>query len=113
MGEKSDDPILHKVFILRTHFIGKDNGALQAQLQDNLAEQYEHLLVSLDDDFGIPEDFVEIIATTMADETSAHKNDIGLTNRDLLHLMEDNRVYKVGGVSSPDADMEWPKSQIP
>jgi hypothetical protein len=49
----------------------------------------------------------------MADETSAHKNDIGLTNRDLLHLMEDNRVYKVGGVSSPDADMEWPKSQIP
>jgi len=66
MGYESDDHTLHKIFISCAHFRGKDNETLQALLQDNLAAQYEDLLLHPDDDFSIPEYFVDIIATTMA-----------------------------------------------
>jgi hypothetical protein len=58
LGDESDDPTLHKVFISCTHFKGKDNGALHALVKDNLAEQYEDLFLLPDDDFDIPEDLL-------------------------------------------------------
>ncbi len=64
------------------------------------------------DDFSIPEDFLDIIATTMAEATSAINNVFELNNMDLLYLLEYNTVYKVGGASNPYVSMEWPGIQI-
>jgi hypothetical protein len=58
--------------------MGKDNGALHALLEDTLAEQYEDLMLHPDDDFIIPDDFVNIIATTMAKTAKANENGIEL-----------------------------------
>ena len=66
-----------------------------------------------DDHLIIPEDFVDIIATAMSESATTNNNTIALKNIDLLYLMEYNRIYKVGGVSSPYANMEWPGIQIP
>jgi len=49
----------------------------------------------------------------MAEEAAANNNVIELKNRDLLYLLEYGRIYKVGGVSNPYANMEWPGIQIP
>ena len=113
MGEESDDPSLHKIFISCVHFRGKDNGAIQSYIQDNLAEMYVELLLNPDDNFTIPEAFVDIIATAMAQHTSADNNTITLKNTDLLYLIEYIRIYKVRAVSSPYASMGWPGIQIP
>jgi hypothetical protein len=67
----------------------------------------------LDDDFIIPEDFVQIIATTMTEATATNHNIFELKNRDLLYLLEYIRIYKVGGVGNPYANMEWHGMQIP
>jgi len=90
MGEESDAPILHKIFISCTQFRGKDTGALQVLLQDNLSKQYEDVLLHPDNDFNIPEDFVDIIATTMAKAAVANRNIIELKKRDLLYLLKYN-----------------------
>ena len=66
-----------------------------------------------DDDFSIPEDFVDIIATAMAEAVAANKNVIELKNMDLLYLLEYSKIYKAGGVISPYANMEWPGIHIP
>jgi len=95
------------------HFRGKDNGELHALLQDNLAEQYDGILLHPDDDFSPPEDFVDIIATAIAEAAAANNNVIELKNGDLLYLLEYSRIYKVGGVSNPYAIMEWPRIRIP
>ncbi len=108
MGEESDNPTLRNIFISCTRFRGKDNGELQALLQDNLAEQYDDLLFHPDDDFIIPEGFVDIIATSMTEAAATNKHVIELKNMDLLYLLEYNRIYKVGCVSIPYANMEWP-----
>ena len=113
MGEESEDPSLHKIFIAHAHFRGKDNGALHAILHDSLAEQYEDLLLHPDDNASIPEDCVDIIATTMAEATIANNNVIELKNMDLLYLLEYSIIYKAGGVSNPYASMEWPGIHIP
>ena len=78
MGEESDDHTLHMIFISCAHFRGKDNGALQALLQDNLVKKYEDLLLHPDADFNIPEDFVDIIATTMTEGATTNNNVIEL-----------------------------------
>ena len=88
MGEESDDHNLHEIFISCAQFRGKDNGALQAFLQDNLAEQYEDLLLHPDDDFGIPVAFVDIIANSMAEAAAANNNVIELQNTDMVYLLE-------------------------
>ena len=113
MGEESDDPSLHKIFISCAHFRGKDNGAIQSYIQDSLAEMYDELLLNPDDNFIIPEDFVDIIATTMAENTSADNNTITLKNTGLLYLMEYNKIYKVGGVNIPYASIKRAGIQIP
>ena len=87
MGEESEDPTLHKIFISCAHFRGKDNGALHALLQDNLAEKYDDLLLHPDDDFSIPDDFVDIIVTTMAEAVATNNNVIQLNNKDLLYFL--------------------------
>ena len=38
---------------------------------------------------------------------------IKLKNRDLLYLLEYRRIYKVGGVSNPYANMKWHGILIP
>jgi len=113
MGEELDDPSLHKIFISCANFRGKDNNALQTLLQDSLAEQYDDILLHLDDHFIIPEDFVDIIATAISESAATSNNTIALKSIDLLYLMEYIRIYKIVGVSSPYANMEWPSIQIP
>jgi hypothetical protein len=95
MGQVSDDTSLHKVFISCTRFRGKNNGALHALHQDNQAEQYKGLLLNPDDDFDIPYDFVDIIATTMAEGATSSKSTLGIPNRDLLYLLDYIRLFKV------------------
>ncbi len=87
IGEESEDPTLHKIFISCAHFRGKDNGVLHALLQDNLAEPYDDLLRHPDDDFSLLDDFVDIIATTMAEAVATNNNVIKLNNKDLLYLL--------------------------
>jgi hypothetical protein len=87
MGEESDDPTLHKIFISCANFRGKDNGAIQALLQDSVLEKYDDILLHPDNGFIIPEDFVDIIATTMAETAAANNNAIELKNKDLLYLL--------------------------
>jgi hypothetical protein len=70
-------------------------------------------LLQPNDHFIIPEDFVDIIATAIAESAATNTNTHALKNIDLLYLMEYIRIYKVGGVSSPYANMEWPGIQIP
>jgi hypothetical protein len=113
MGEEPDDPTLHNIFISFAHFRGKDNGALQALLQDSLAEQYDDILLHPDNGFNIPEDFVDIIATIMAETAATNNNVIELKNRDLLYLLKYTKIYKVGGVSILYANMEWHGILIP
>lgn len=113
MGEESNDPFLHTIFITGANFRGKDNGALQPYLQDSLSKQYDEILLHPDNNYIIPEDFVDIIATAISESAAANTNIIVLKNIDLLYLMEFSRIYKVGGVSSPYAGMEWPGIQIP
>ena len=91
MGEESDDPSLHKIFISYANFRGKDNGAIQSYLQDNLAVVYEELLLNPEEEFIIPKDFVDIITTTISKSTAANNN-ITLKNTHLLYLMEYNRI---------------------
>ena len=105
MGEESDDPSLHKIFISCANFRGKDNNTLQKFLHDSLAEQYDEILLHPDDNFIILEYFVGIFATAISESTSSNTNIIALKNIDLLYLMEYNRIYKVGGVSSPYANI--------
>ncbi len=56
---------------------------------------------------------MDIIATAIAESTIANNNIISLKNIDLLYFVEFNRIYKVGGVSNPYDNMEWPGIQIP
>jgi hypothetical protein len=63
-------------------------------------------LLHPDDHFIIPEDFVDIIATAIAESAETNNNTIALKNIYLLYLMEYSRIYKVGGVTSPYANME-------
>jgi hypothetical protein len=49
----------------------------------------------------------------MAKAAATNNNAIELKNRDLLYLLEYSIIYKVGGVSSPYAGMEWHGIQIP
>jgi hypothetical protein len=56
---------------------------------------------------------VDIIATAISESATSNTNIIALKNIDLRYLMEYNRIYKVGGVSIPYANMEWPGIQIP
>jgi excinuclease UvrABC helicase subunit UvrB len=81
---------------------------LQSFLQDNLANRYDEILLHPDDNFIIPENFVEIIDTAISESAAANTDIIALKNIDLLYLMEFRRIYKVGGVSSFYAIMEWP-----
>lgn len=113
MGEESDTPSLHNIFISGAKSRGKDNGALQSYLQDNLVEQYDELLLHPDDNFIIPENFVDIIATAISESATTNTNIIELKNNNLLCLVEFSRIYKGGGVSNPYANMEWPGIQIP
>ena len=87
MGEESDDPSLHKIFLSCANFRGKDNTALQTLLQDSLAEQYDEILLHPDDHFIIPEGFVDIMATTISESAATNNDTIALKNIDLLHLM--------------------------
>jgi hypothetical protein len=40
LGEEADDPSLHQTYIACANFRGKENGAIQPFIQDNLAEIY-------------------------------------------------------------------------
>ena len=66
-----------------------------------------------DDHFIIPEEFVDTIAMAIAEFAATNTNTIALKNIDLLYLVDFSRIYKVGGISSPYASMEWPGIQIP
>ena len=48
---------------------------------------------------------MDTIATAIA-ELHATENRITLKNTAMLYVMEYNRIYKVGGISSPYASME-------
>ena len=56
---------------------------------------------------------MDIIATAISESPTANTNIIVLKNIDLLYLMEFIIIYKVGGVNSPYANMEWLGIQIP
>jgi len=62
-------------------------------------------LLHQDDHFIIPEDFVDIIPTAISESAATNNNTIALKNIDMLYLMEYSRIYKIGGVNSPYANI--------
>ena len=75
---------------------------------DNLNEIYEDLILNNDNDFNLPEDLIDSLVTSISLAESENEANITLEPTELLYLFEFSRIYKVGGISSPYATIEWP-----
>jgi hypothetical protein len=66
-----------------------------------------------DNDFHPPEDLIKYLVTSIS--ASELHNEASITHEptDLLCLFEFSRIYKVGGIASPYAAIEWLGVQTP
>ena len=113
VGNESFEASLHKAYVSCELLRGKDNGELSAIFRDNLKETYEDMLLSDKDEYIPPTDFIDTFITVIEATESSNAREITLTSTNLLYLFEFSKIFKVGGISSPYAVIEWHGVQIP
>ena len=57
--------------------------------------------------------FIEIFIEGIATAEAQGETTITLSRKDTIYLFEFYRIFKVGGIASPFATIEWPGVQIP
>ena len=85
----------------------KDNGELPAFLRNNLNDIYEDLILNNDNDFCPPEDLIDSLVTSISAAESQNEANIIMEPTNFLYLFEFSSIYKVGGIASPYATIEW------
>jgi len=113
VGNESSEASLHKAYVSCELLRGKDNGELPTIFKDILKETYEDILLNDKDEYIPPTDFIDTFITTIETAKSADAGEITLTSTYLLYLFRFNKIFKVGGISSPYAVIEWSGVQIP
>ena len=91
----------------------KDGGELPTLFRDSLKDSYEDIILNNTDDFQPPKDFIESLIEGISVAESQGETKISLSSADTLYLFEFYMIFKVGGISSPYATIEWPRVQIP
>ena len=86
---------------------GKDSGELPTLFRDNMKGNYEDLILNSNDDYQTPDDFIEIFIEGIAAAEAQGETTITLSPKDTLYLFEFYRIFKVGGITSPYATIEW------
>ncbi len=74
---------------------------------------YEEILLNDKDEYIPPTDFIDTFITAFQAAKSANAWEITMTSTDVLYLSEFSKIFKVGGMSSPYAVIEWLGVQIP
>ena len=92
---------------------GKDNGELPTLFRDSLKASYEDLIMYNKDDYQTPNDFIEIFIEGIAASEAKGETIITFPPKDTLYLLELYKIFKVGGIASPYATIEWPGVHIP
>jgi hypothetical protein len=64
-------------------------------------------------DFYSPNNFIEIFVKGIVAAEAQGETIISLSPKDTRYLFEFYRIFKVGGIASPYATIEWPGVQIP
>ncbi len=113
VGSESIEASLHKVFVSFKLLRGKDIGELPTLFRDNMKDNYEDLILNNNDDCQTSDDFIEIFIEGIAAGEAQGETTITLSPKDTLYLVEFYRIFKVGGIASPYATIEWPCVQIP
>ena len=84
------------------------SGELPAPFIDIPRDIYKGLIMNNDNDFHLPEDLIDSLVTSILAADLRNETNITLELTDLLYLFEFSRIYKVGGIASPYATIEWP-----
>ena len=92
---------------------GKDSGELPTIFRDILRDIYEDIILNNTDDFQPPKYFIESLTEEISVAEAQGESTISLSPADALYLFEFYKIFKVGGIASPYATIEWPGVQIP
>jgi hypothetical protein len=76
--------------------------------RDNLNAIYEDLILNNNDDFQPPKDLTDALIVGIASANPQSAPTIILKPTDLFYLFESSKIFKVGGIASPCATIEWP-----
>jgi len=86
---------------------------LPTLFRDNLKDSYEYRIMDNNADFHTLDDFIQIFIEGIAAAEAQGETIISLPFKDTLYLLEFYRIFKVGGIASPYATIEWLGVQIP
>ena len=100
---------MHTIFVSCNLLKGKDSGELPALFKGNLNDIYEDLILNNDNDLCPPEDLIDSLVTSISTAESQNEANITKEPTNLLYLFGFSRIYKVGGIASPYATIEWPR----
>ena len=86
----------------------KDSGELPTLFRDNLRDSYEDIILNNTDDFQPLEDFIESLIEEISVAEAQGESTISLSPADTLYLFGFYKMFKVDGIASPYATIEWP-----
>jgi hypothetical protein len=107
VSNESTDASMHKILVSCDLIKGKDSGELPALFRDSLNDIYEDLILNHDIDFCPPENLIDYLVTSISATESQNEANITTRPINLLYLFEFSRIYKIGGIASPYATIEW------
>ena len=93
----AEDKSLYKAFASSDHFRGKDDLHLRVLLQQTLQYLYEDANTDAEGDLIPPDDIINSLSEALDAAKRKNSQAIQLDNKDLLYLLEYNKVYKIGG----------------